>query len=224
MGFKNNNRNQLDLLGYSLNDFVPMNAKCRFVVDLVNQLDLSALYGRYSNQGNDAFEPSMLATWFYGYYERVFTTRKLEERCQRDVYFMFVSSNLKPDHSSFSRFRKNNQDLMGDYFVQIIRLAWKQGLSGFNEISIDGSKFQAASSARHLRNAAELEKALKRVREDIDNYMHKAELLDDENDDDINNIPKLTAKIKELKKLEKELKSKQNILNKRRGTDKARIP
>ena len=43
MGFKNNNRNQLDLLGYSLNDFVPMNAKCRFVVDLVNQLDLSAL-------------------------------------------------------------------------------------------------------------------------------------------------------------------------------------
>jgi transposase len=217
MGFKNNNRNQIDLLGLSLNDFVPMNAKCRFVVDLVNQLDLSDLYARYSSQGNDAFEPSMmLATWFYGYCERVFTTRKLEERCQRDVYFMFVSSNLRPDHSSFSRFRKNNQDLMGGYFVQIIRLAWEQGVSGFNEISIDGSKLQAASSARHLRNAEELEKALKCVRDDIDNYMHKAELLDDENDDDINNIPRLSAKIKELKKLEKELKSKQNTLNKRR--------
>ena len=217
MGFKNNNRNQLDLLGYSLNDFVPMNAKCRFVVDLVMQLDLSVLYARYSNQGNDAYEPSaMLATWFYGYCERVFTTRKLEERCQRDVYFMFVSSNLKPDHSSFSRFRKNNQDLMGDYFVQIIRLALEQGLSGFNEISIDGSKLQAASSARHLRNAEELEKALGHVREDINNYIQRAELLDDENDDDINNIPKLRAKIKELKKLEKQLKSKQNTLNKRR--------
>ena len=105
---------------------------------------------------------------------------------------------------------------MGNYFVQIIRLAWVQGLSGFNEISIDGSKFQAASSARHLRNAEELEKALKRVRDDIDNYMHKAGPLDDENDDDINNIPKLRAKIKELKKLEKELKGKQNTLNKRR--------
>jgi transposase len=217
MGFKNNNRNQMDLLGYSLNDFVPKTAKCRFVVDLVKQLDLYALYDRYSTQGNDAYEPSaMLASWFYGYCERAFTTRKLEERCQRDVYFMFVSSNLKPDHSSFSRFRKTNQDLMGDYFEQIIRLAIEQGVSAFNEISIDGSKFQAVSSARHLRNAEGLEKALKRVREDIDNYMHKAELLDDEYGDDIDNIPQLSAKIKELKKLEKELKGKQNTLNKRR--------
>ena len=80
MGFKNNNRNQLDLLGYSLNGFVPMNAKCRFVVDLVKQLGLSDLYARYSTQGTGAYEPSaMLATWFYGYCEGVFTTRKLEE-------------------------------------------------------------------------------------------------------------------------------------------------
>ncbi len=217
MGFINNNRNQLNLLGYSLNDFVPMNAKCRFVVDLVKQLDLSALYARYSKQGNDAYEPStMLATWFYGYCERVFTTRKLEERCQRDVYFMYVSSNLRPDHSSLSRFRKNNQELMSDYFVQIVRLAWEQGLSSFNEISIDGSKFQAASSARHLRNAEELEKALKRVRDDIANYMQRAELLDDEDNDVIDNLPNLSAKINELKKLEKELKGKQDTLNKRR--------
>jgi len=217
MGFINNDRNQMNLLGYSLTDFVPKNAKCRFVIDLVKQLDLSELYARYSNQGSDAYEPSaMLATWFYGYTERVFTTRKLEERCQRDIYFMYVSSNLRPDHSSLSRFRKNNQDLMSDYFVQIIRLAWQQGLADFKEIAIDGSKFQAASSPRHLKNAEDLEKALKRVRADIEEYMHKAELFDDENDDDISNIPKLRTKIKELKKLEKELKSKQNNLNKRR--------
>ena len=216
MGFINNNRNQIDLLGYSLNDFVPKNAKCCFVVNLIKQLDLSNLYERYSNQGNDAYEPSaMLATWFYGYCEGVFTTRKLEERCCRDVYYMYVSSNLRPDHSSLSRFRKNNKNLMNGYFVQIIRLAWEQGLSDFKEIAIDGSKIQASSSANHLKNAEELEKALKRVRADIDDYMKKAELLDDD-DDDINNLPKLRHKIKELRKMEKELAKNQRLLNKRR--------
>ena len=105
---------------------------------------------------------------------------------------------------------------MSNYFVQIIRLAWQQGLADFKEIAIDGSKFQAVSSPRHLKNAEDLEKALKRVRADIEDYMYKAGLLDDDEDDDISNITKLRTKIKELQKLEKELKSKQNNLSKRR--------
>jgi transposase len=66
MGFISNNRNQMSMLGYSLDDFVPQDSKCRFVINLVSELDLSRLYNRYSDQGNDAFEPStMLATWFF---------------------------------------------------------------------------------------------------------------------------------------------------------------
>ena len=79
MGFITTNRNQMDLLGFSLDELVPKDAKCRFVVDIVSQLDLKELYNRYSNQGNDAFDPSiMLSTWFYAYSETVTATRKLE--------------------------------------------------------------------------------------------------------------------------------------------------
>ena len=66
MAFESVNRKQMNLLGYCVEDFVPGDAKCRFVVDLVSQLDLSALYSRYSDKGAEAKEPSaMLATWFF---------------------------------------------------------------------------------------------------------------------------------------------------------------
>ena len=124
MGFITTDRNQMNLLGFSLDDLVPKDAKCRFVVDIVSQLDLEELYNRYSNQGNDAFEPSvMLSTWFYAYSETVTATRKLEEKCQRDLHYMYVSGNLRPDHTSLSRFRKNHLDLLADYFMQIIKIA-----------------------------------------------------------------------------------------------------
>ena len=57
MGFIGANRQQLDLLGYFLGDFVPQDTKCRFVFKLVAKLDLRKLYGQYSDQGADASNP-----------------------------------------------------------------------------------------------------------------------------------------------------------------------
>ena len=66
MGFIRADREQQVLFGYSLDEFVPADAKCRFVVDLVSELDLRPLYADYSDQGGDAFDPGMmLATWFF---------------------------------------------------------------------------------------------------------------------------------------------------------------
>ena len=66
MGFIAANRNQMGLFGYSLDDFVPAEAKCRFVVKIVQELDLSHLYADYSPQGGDAYDPAtLLATWFF---------------------------------------------------------------------------------------------------------------------------------------------------------------
>jgi len=50
----------MNLLGYSVDDFARDDAKSRFVVHLVSQLDLSALYARYSSQGGDSYAPDMM--------------------------------------------------------------------------------------------------------------------------------------------------------------------
>lgn len=168
MGFISNDREQMRLLGYSLDDFVPKDAKCR-------RLDLRELYARYSDQGNDAFEPGiMLATWFFAYAEGITSTRRLEELCKRDMHYLYVSAMLEPDHTSFSRFRQRHVDLLPRYFVQIVSWALEQGLSEFKVISVDGTKMQAASSIKHNKDQAALARYLEKVRADIAGYFEQS--------------------------------------------------
>ena len=127
--------------GYSLSDLVEPDAKCRFALSLVQRLDLTALRDRYSNRGAEAFDPAMmLALWFYAYCEGITSTRKLEERCRRDTHFIYLSAQLWPGHTSFSRFRKNHLDLMGAYFIELLRMAAAEDVSDFALPAIDGTR------------------------------------------------------------------------------------
>jgi transposase len=75
-------------LSVSLRDALPPNHLARFVVDMVGQLDLSALYARYAPTGGEAFAPNILlallfyrvqAPVLYGYATGVFSSRRIEK-------------------------------------------------------------------------------------------------------------------------------------------------
>jgi len=203
MNFVSKDRNQTHIIGYSLDEFVPKNAKCRLVVSLVKELNLKQLYSRYSSQGNPAFEPSvMLATWFLSYCEGETSTRKLEELCRRDLHFIYTSSNLQPDHSSLSRFRQTHIDLMTEYFTQLVLLIKKKDLSQFNDIAIDGTKLQAFGSKSKSLTQEGLSRELKRIRASIKDYLRECRISDNESVED---IPAIHKKIKDLKKKKKQL-------------------
>ncbi len=216
MGFIYNDRNQINLLGYSLDEFAPQDAKCRFVVKLIDRLDLSELYNRYSNQGADAFDPAtMLATWFFGYCERQTSTRKLEDACKRDLHFIYVSANLQPDHSSLSRFRKDNIDLIADYFVQLVRLGLAENISDFKEISIDGSKIQASGSPKQNKTSDSLTQQLAAIRQQIDDYMQRCDIAE-ANEMEEYDVESVRKKIAELQQLEQKLQQRQQQLEQRK--------
>jgi transposase len=112
------NRSQQNLLGYSVEDFAKSDAKSHFIVKTVSQLKLGELYNRYSNQGGEAYPPDMmLALWFYAYSEGNTSTRQIEKLCHYDTRYIYVSCNLRPDHTTLSRFRQNNLDLLENYFI-----------------------------------------------------------------------------------------------------------
>lgn len=229
MAFKAFNRNQLDMIGFSIDDFVSGgDAKCRFVVDIVSKLDLSKLYERYSSVGASAFEPStLLASWFLGYCEEVTSTRKLEERCQYDVRFMYTCGNQRPDHSTLSRFRQSNIDLLSDYFVQILQWAQKRGISDFKTIAVDGTKIQAVASPSQSKDSDQLERRLKAIRRDISNFMEQCDESDllesDTDEDDIDSIPRKLRKLRKLEetfvKRRRKLKERQKQLKKEHQAD-----
>lgn len=220
MGFITNNREQISFIGYSLDDFVSQGAKCRFIVELVSELDLRTLYEQYSDQGNDAFDPAaMLAAWFFAYSEGVTSTRKLEARCQRDLHYIYVSANLRPDHSSLSRFRKKHLQLLAEYFLQIVQLAMGRGIADFKSIAMDGSKIQASSSPKRSKDTESLSRYLSEIRKDIAEYMQHCDLWDE--NDDISALEAVREKVSRLQQLEKTLTERHEQLQNRKGELKA---
>jgi len=216
MGFIPYDRNQTLLLGYSLDDFVPQDAKCRYVIELVNRLDLSDLLEKYSDQGADSFDPAlMLATWFFSYCEGESSTRRIENKCHRDMHYIYISAYLRPDHTSLSRFRKAHLDLMNEYFVQLVHMAQAEGLSDFREISMDGSKIQASCSHKQNKSSDALRNKIAAIRSDIDAYMARCDMaeLNDMPEEDIHSI---RAKIKQIEAKEQQLKERQEQLDVRK--------
>ena len=63
----------------SLREALPPNHLARFVVDVIAQLDLGAVYGRYGERGGEPLAPEiLLGLLFYGYATGVFSSRRIE--------------------------------------------------------------------------------------------------------------------------------------------------
>jgi len=180
MGFIQANRDQIDMLGYSLAEFVEDGSLSRLIVKLVERLDLSELYSAYSAQGGEAFDPGMmLSVWLLAYSEGQTSTRRLEELCRRDLHYIYLSANLRPDHCSLSRFRQRHVESLPGLFAQVVRLAQEDGLSPFRRISIDGSKVEANASSRANRTKEAVQEDLRQVREQIKEYLQQCQQQDD---------------------------------------------
>lgn len=130
-----------------LGDCLPPDHLARFVVDLIAQLDLSALYARYGTRGGQPYAPEiLLGLLFYGYATGTFSTRKLERATYETVPFRFIAGNLHPDHDTLATFRKTFLPELKDLFVQVLVLAQVAGVLKLGNISLDGTKIHADAS------------------------------------------------------------------------------
>lgn len=130
-----------------LGDCLPQDHLARFVVDLVAQLDLKALYARYGNRGGQPYAPEiLLGLLFYAYATGVFSSRKIEQATKETAAFRYLAGNLAPDHDTLAAFRKTFLPELNGLFVQILLLAQETGLLQLGNISLDGTKIHADAS------------------------------------------------------------------------------
>ncbi len=112
-----------------LEDAVPLNHLARFIVDMIAQLDLSAIYARYGARGGEAIAPEvLLGVLFYGYATGVFSSRKLDKATYESLPLRFVAGDLHPDHDTLATFRKTFLPELKELFVQILWLAQAAGV------------------------------------------------------------------------------------------------
>jgi transposase len=95
-------------------DWLDEDHLARFVVEVIDQLDLSNLTRQYAGRGSKAHHAAtLLAILVYGYATGVFLCRKLETATYDSVAFRYIAANTHPDHDTLATFRRRFLDELG---------------------------------------------------------------------------------------------------------------
>ena len=117
------------LLPPSVEEWLPERHLARFVVEVIEQLDLSAFVKAYRGSGSASYHPSMLlGLLVYGYATGVFSSRRLERATYDSVAFRFIAANDHPDHDTIAAFRRRFLDRIEGLFVEVLLLAREAGV------------------------------------------------------------------------------------------------
>ena len=193
-------RETLYLLPPSVQDWLPEGHLARFVVEIVEQLDLRSLKASYAGRGSQPYNPQMLiALLFYGYATGVFSSRKLERSTYDSVAFRYIAANSHPDHDTIATFRKRFLKELTSLFVQILMIAHQMEVLKLGSVSLDGSKVKANASKHKALSYDHACKLEKQIRAEVAELLKKAEAADGADIPDGMNIPE------ELERREKRL-------------------
>lgn len=163
--FRPVDRQSLFLLPPSVDEWLPQRHLARFVVEVIEQLDLRALVGAYRGSGSASYHPSvLLGLLVYGYATRVFSSRRIEQATHDSVAFRFIAANDHPDHDTIATFRSRFLKEIEGLFVQALLLARESGLLKLGTVALDGTKIHANASrhnALSYEHAGKIEAQLK---------------------------------------------------------------
>lgn len=117
-GYRPVDRDQVFLLPPNLRDWLPAGHRVWFVLDIVDQLDLSALHAvsKRGGVGRAGYHPDVLvAVLIYAYMHGLLSSRGIERACTSDVAYMVACGRDVPDHTVIARFRQVHQAALKTY-------------------------------------------------------------------------------------------------------------
>lgn len=203
------NRNQAFLMPPSINEWLPKRHLARFVVEIVETLELNDIYKHYSGGGKDAYDPkAMLSLLFYGYATGVFSSRKIEQATYDQVAFRYISANTHPDHDTIANFRKRFLPQISELFIQILDVAQEAGLLKVGKVSLDGTKVKANASKHKALSYGHIKKLQSQLEAEVEELLKKAQEADNSKNDEGLNIPEELERREDRLAVIKEAKEK----------------
>src|SRR5215467_368041 len=148
-----------------------------FLLDVVPKLDLSRFYTPYEQEtrGGPPFDPAMMVCLLlYAYCMGVFLSRKIALACERNLAFMAIVGEERPDFRPISAFRKLHLEAFKAVFVQVVRLAGEAGLVKLGNVSTDGTKIQGNASRHKAMSYGYMKQEVARLREAIEALVTQA--------------------------------------------------
>jgi transposase len=191
------------LLPPSVDEWLPEKHLARFVVEVVDGLDLRALSGSYRGSGSKSYHPRLLlGLLVYGYATGIFSSRKLERATYDSVAFRFIAANDHPDHDTIATFRRRFLKDIEKLFVDVLLLAREMGVLKLGTVGLDGTKIHANASRHSALSFERAGKIEAQLKAEVAELMAKAEAADKADMPDGMSIPdELALREERLRKL-----------------------
>src|SRR5450755_508648 len=178
------------LLPPSVDEWLPEKHLARFIVEVIDGLDLRAMSGSYRGSGSASYHPRMLlGILVYGYATGVFSSRKLERATYDSVAFRFIAANDHPDHDTIATFRRRFLKEIEGLFVQVLALAREMGMLKLGTVALDGTKIHANASRHSALSYDHAGKIETQLKAEVADLLARAEAADQADVPDGMSIP-----------------------------------
>ena len=150
------------------------------LIDLfVGHLDLDKLgftKTKANKEGCPIYQASdMLKLYYYGYFNRIRSSRKLAAECMRNIELWWLLHQLKPGYHTIADFRKNNPVALKNCFKIFVSFLKGEDLLGGETVAIDGTKIRAQNNKSNNYNEAKLKKHLEYIEARAESYIAELE-------------------------------------------------
>ncbi len=188
--FRPINRDTPFLFPPSVDEWLPQRHLARFVVEVIDGLDLSELEKAYRGSGSASYHPAMLlGLLVYGYASRVFSSRAIERSTYDSVAFRYIAGNEHPDHDTIAAFRKRFLRQIEALFIDVLKLARTMGMLKLGTLAIDGTKVHANASRHGALSYGHAKKIEKQLKKEVRQLLLLAERADESDIPDGMSIP-----------------------------------
>jgi transposase len=198
------------LLPASPSDWLPENHLAFFISEVVDEMELSAFYGRHEEgdpRGNQPFHPAMmLKILIYAYARGTFSSRRIAQKIEEDVAFRVLAAGNFPQHRTICDFRQEHLQKFVELFKQVVLIAKNSGLVKLGRVAIDGTKVKANASRHKAMSYDRMKQEEKKLESEIAELLKQAERTDRKEDQEYGSANRGDELPEELQRRESRLK------------------
>ena len=212
--FKTYDQQQAMLLPPSLDELIAQNHPVRIVNKVLDQINIEPLIAKYKAGGTSSFHPRMLLkVLVFAYINNIYSSRKIEEALQQNIYFMWLSAMSTPDHNTINRFRGERlKEVLRNIFTQVVQLLAQEGLLSIKELYTDGTKIEANANRYTFVWGKAIKSSRERIQKQLDELWQYAQKIaaQEMDDTDPSGFDKIDAQKVEqtIEKINEALKDK----------------
>ena len=158
------------------NEDIAENDPVRIVDAIVENLDLRDFKKLYRERGRCAYHPKMmLKIILYAYMNNIYSCRKIERQVRRDIHYIWLAAQERPDFVTINRFRNRVKNEINNIFTQVVLLLAERGFITLDVEYIDGTKIESKANKYTFvwrktveKNRAKLQEKIRVLLQQID--------------------------------------------------------